>query len=95
MGRYSVKIILTKDIPQLLPVKGKRVKLYYKGIQTLCPNCFGPHLKQMCQSERIKWLDDLTKIKKSHNKLQVELIARKNQNPEFRKEVVQPLNDTP
>jgi hypothetical protein len=54
-GTYSVTIKLDKNIPQLLPIMGKRVRVYYPGIQKLCPNCFGPHPKHVCQSRKVQW----------------------------------------
>jgi hypothetical protein len=62
-GTNSVKIKLSSDIPQLLPIMGKRVKIYYKGIQRLCQNSFDPHPKQVCQSEEFKWLDYFLKFR--------------------------------
>ena len=56
-GIYSVMVKLHKELPQLVPLYGKRVKFYYKGIQKLCPNCFGPHHKQVCKSRKEKWID--------------------------------------
>jgi hypothetical protein len=44
-GTYSVKIQLMRNIPQLHSIMGKRVKIYFPGIQKLCPNCYGPHPK--------------------------------------------------
>ena len=35
-GNYCVKVKLGKDIPQLLPMWGRRVKIFYVGIQKLC-----------------------------------------------------------
>ena len=46
-GDYTVKIKLTKDLPQIGPIMGKRVKFFYRGIQKLCTNCFGHHNKQI------------------------------------------------
>jgi hypothetical protein len=54
-GVYSVKIKLKKDIPQMIPIYGKRLKIYYKGIQKLCTNCFGPHSKTVCKSPKMPW----------------------------------------
>ena len=50
-GNYSIMMRLEKNIPQLLPMCGRRVKMYHAGIQKLCTNCFGPHRKQYCQSQ--------------------------------------------
>ncbi len=56
-GSYSVQVKLTRDLPQLAPIMGKRVKFFYKGIQKLCPNCFGPHPKKVCNSRKELWID--------------------------------------
>jgi hypothetical protein len=56
LGSYRVQIKLNKDLPQLAPIMGKRVSFYYRGIQKLCPNCFGPHPKRVCQSRKVPWI---------------------------------------
>ena len=61
-GIYSVKIKLSRDIPQILPILGKRIKIHYKGIQKLCLNCFGPHPKRVCQSKKTEWKEYITKF---------------------------------
>ena len=61
-GTYSVSIKLNRKIPQLLPIMGKRVRIYYPGIQKLCPNCFGPHPKHVCQSKRVQWRNYVSKF---------------------------------
>ena len=78
-GRYSVKIKLNKDIPQLLPIMGKRIKIHYKGIQRLCPNCFGPHPKQVCRSPKVQWLDYASKFKSTYKNIPDHLFARWNE----------------
>jgi hypothetical protein len=50
-----MKII--KEIPQLLPMCGKRVKIYYKGIEKLCFNCFGKHQRKACNNEKEPWME--------------------------------------
>ena len=56
-GIYSVKVKLDRDIPYLLPMCGKRIKIYYRGVQRLCPVCFGKHPKKVCQSRKVSWID--------------------------------------
>ena len=57
-GIYSVKINLKKQIPQLIPMHGKKIKIYHKGIQKQCMNCFETgHFKKDCKEERKQWLD--------------------------------------
>ncbi len=56
-GSYSVTVKLSKDLPQLAPIMGKRVKFYYRGIQKLCPKCFGPHAMKTCNSRKKMWTE--------------------------------------
>jgi hypothetical protein len=39
-GNYSVKVKLTQEILQWLPMSGRRIKIYYKGTQELYTNGF-------------------------------------------------------
>ena len=55
-GIYSVKVKMNHNIPQLLPMDGRRVKIYYRGIQKLCTKCFGGHLCRNCSDEKAPWL---------------------------------------
>jgi hypothetical protein len=57
LGTYSVKMKLSKEIPQLLPMYGKRVKIYYKGVSKLCFNCFGKHQRKHCDVAKMPWID--------------------------------------
>jgi hypothetical protein len=52
LGSYRVKVKLSRDLPHLAPIMGKRVNFHYKRIQKLCPNCFGPHPKKNCHSKK-------------------------------------------
>ena len=57
-GNYSVLMTLDSEIPQLLPVDGRRIKIYHRGITKLCTKCFGKHRKSECKTERkFEWLD--------------------------------------
>ena len=42
-GNYSVLMKLDTNIPQLLPMAGRRVKIYYRGVKRLCTRCFEKH----------------------------------------------------
>ena len=55
-GTYSVKMKLTKDIPQLIPMFGKRIRVYYRGVQKLCTNCFGAHSRLHCRNDKVRWI---------------------------------------
>ena len=75
-GTYSVNIQLRRDIPQILPILGRRVKIYYKGIQKLCPNCFGPHPKKVCHTRKVEWRDYIKKFKEIHNDIPENLFGK-------------------
>ncbi len=77
-GNYCVKIKLCNDLPELLPILGKRIKIVYRGIQRLCPNCFGPHAKTRCQSRKTTWPEYIDKFKAKYPELKKELVDRPN-----------------
>ena len=52
-GTFSLKMRLQKEIPQLLPMWGKRIRIYYRGVTKPCPNCFGAHVRKNCRSEKV------------------------------------------
>jgi hypothetical protein len=56
-GTYSVKMQLNADLPQFVPICGKRIRLYYRGIPKMCTNCFGPHIRKVCSSSRVQWIE--------------------------------------
>jgi hypothetical protein len=53
-GIYSVKMKLTKDMPQLIPMHGKRVRLYYRDITKRCTNT---HQRKQCKNEKVTWFN--------------------------------------
>jgi len=56
-GIYSVKMKLNDNIPQLLPMDGRRIKVYYRGINKLCTSCFGRHARRDCKNKKAQWVD--------------------------------------
>jgi hypothetical protein len=57
-GIYSVKMVLQNQIPQFLPIDGKRVRIYYKGIDKLCQNCYEKgHTKKTCKNDWKNWME--------------------------------------
>jgi hypothetical protein len=55
-GIYSVRMKLKKDMPQLIPMHGKRIRLYYRGIIKRCTNCFGAHQRKNCKEKKVQWI---------------------------------------
>jgi hypothetical protein len=46
-----------KPIPQFLPMDGKKVRIFYRGIPKLCSKCYGGgHLRKDCTNEKDDWL---------------------------------------
>ncbi len=61
-GIYSVKMKLYSNIPQLLPVDGRRIKIYYRNINKLCTSCFGQHNRRDCKGVKVRWIDYVDKF---------------------------------
>ena len=38
-----------------MPIHCKRIKISYKNVKWLCKNCYGPHNKKDCDSEKVTW----------------------------------------
>ena len=76
-GNYSITMKLEKNIPQLLPMCGRRIKMYHAGIQKLCTNCFGPHKKQFCTSqEKVPWISYVRDFIELNDDIPVEFFGR-------------------
>jgi len=57
---------LKKHLPDVLPIDGKKVQLYYLGIKKVCNKCFlVGHIKRECTENRGSWLDFVLKLVKS------------------------------
>jgi hypothetical protein len=62
-GVYSIKMDLKIKPPQFLPIGGKKIKIYYKGIEKRCVKCFGTgHLKKDCTSARKDWMEYVSNL---------------------------------
>ena len=78
-GNYSLMMILEHKIPQLLPMNGRRVKIYHRGIDKLCTKCFGKHKKSECKSEtKTEWLDYVRHFMNQNDFIPVEFFGRWN-----------------
>ena len=78
-GNYSIMMILEHKIPQLLPMNGRRVKIYHKGIDKLCTKCFGVHRKSECKAEKkLAWIDHVRHFIATNDFIPKELFGRWN-----------------
>ena len=69
-GTYSVKMKLIKDIPQFLPMYGRRIRIYYKGITKLCTKCFGTHARRQCGKEKVPWINYVRDYMKNNESIE-------------------------
>ena len=75
-GTYSIKMRLNRDIPQLLPMWGKRIRVYHRGVQKLCTHCYGPHPRRNCRSEKVPWTQYVLRFMEKNPKIPSELYGR-------------------
>ena len=75
-GTYTVKMKLHSPIPQLLPMWGKRIRIYYRGVQKLCPRCFGNHPRKHCSSEKRRWIDYVLEFMEHYQTIPNEIYGR-------------------
>ena len=56
-GTYLLRIKLSKEIPELIPLDGLRVKIIHHQVTKLCTRCYDTHLRRDCESEKKSWYD--------------------------------------
>jgi hypothetical protein len=62
-GIYSIKMDLHTKPPQLLPISGKKIKIYYKGIAKRCVKCLETdHFKKDCTLARKDWMEYVSNL---------------------------------
>jgi hypothetical protein len=67
-GNLSAKMTIKQEIPQFLPMMGRKVRVYYRGITKLCINCYQPgHIKKNCKNSTVGWIDYVQKFKEEHD----------------------------
>lgn len=61
---YTTHVKLTYLIPEYLPIRGKRAKLYYHGMPSFCTACHTVgHLTSTCTNEPATWSDYIEKLR--------------------------------
>ena len=55
-GTYVVKMKLRRHIPQYLPIYGRKLRIYYPGIDRAFSNCYGMHSRHRCRNEKVQWV---------------------------------------
>ena len=76
-GNYSVMMNLEYKIPQLIPMAGRRIKIYHKGIDKLCSKCFGKHRKSDCKANtKTEWIEYVANFIDSNPDVPTEMYGR-------------------
>jgi len=67
-GTLSVKVKLSKPIPQYLPMYGRKIKIYYRGIDKQCTNCYNfGHIKKICVNQKVDWIEYVARFMASND----------------------------
>ena len=78
-GKLSIKMEINEPIPQFLPASGQRIKVYYRGIEKLCQNCYsGGHIKSTCTNKRVSWIEYVDIFKVAYPNIEPQLYGRWN-----------------
>ena len=56
-GIYVLRIKLSQEIPELIPLSGLRLKIMHHQVKKLCTRCYEPHLRKNCDGEKKSWFD--------------------------------------
>jgi len=65
---------LDLKIPELLPIHGQKIKIYYRGMKKTCNNCYEEgHLRKDCENEKNQWLTYVAKFMESNPKISQDL----------------------
>ena len=75
-GIYSVRMKLERDMPQLIPMHGKRICLYYRCIIKRCTNCFGSHQRKNCKEEKVPWIKYVEQFITNYPEIPMEAYGR-------------------
>jgi hypothetical protein len=67
---------LERDMPQLIPMHGKRIRPYYRGIIKRCTNCFGSHQQKNCKEDKVPWIKYVEKFIINYPEIPMESYGR-------------------
>ena len=63
-GTYFVRMKLTRDMPNWLPMFGRKICIDFPGVRRQCNGCYGPHAKKYtCYSNSFRHVNDTTNRK--------------------------------
>lgn len=78
-GKLAIKMEIREPIPQFLPAQGKKVKVYYRGIDKLCLKCYeSGHNKIDCTANTVSWIEYVENFKNAYPEIENQLYGRWN-----------------
>ena len=75
-GTYVVTMKLKKDLPNWIPMYGRKICLEYRGIRRQCNSCYGNHIKKNCRWERVSMEQLADKIRSKYPEIPEEYFGR-------------------
>ena len=75
-GTYSAKMRVDRQIPQFLPMYGKKVRVDHRGQENMCTNCYGRHHRKMCRSDRVEWMSYVVQFMRNNPNVSNSMIGR-------------------
>jgi hypothetical protein len=65
--KYELELVLEKNIPEWLPMFGKRVRVFHHGMHTQCNGCFElGHRRWECKNKKINWREYIEVMRKTN-----------------------------
>ena len=65
-GSYLVKVNLKHRIPNVIPMQGKKIRIWYSGVKIQCRTCYGYHKKEPKCENKISFDSYTSEFKKDN-----------------------------
>ena len=76
-GILKAKMQINNEIPQYLPMYGQKVRLYYRGIQKTCTNCYcNGHIRKDCQNKKRQWISYVMDFMEQYPNIPIDYYGR-------------------
>ena len=62
----------TREIPELIPLDGLRLKIIHRQVKKLCTRCFEAHLRKDCEEDKKTWFDYIRKFMSENEEIENE-----------------------
>ena len=73
-GNLAARMKIAKKIPQFLPMLGRNIKVYYRGIVKVCINCYQPgHIQKDCQNPTVGWITYMEKFMQENEQMNLSM----------------------